>query len=167
MENAEEVLEFLDNDRTSVHFNFVKFTRNEENQDGSIRFKCCKCSITRSSDNENYEIELAFWTQIETLIHKKFEKTIENKNSIYNLKHCLNQNSYFLVPVYYYQKLNSNLIFIRNATYSNIGSNMHIRFHHYFKQRKNKFFQKKLLDMSCQLVKSQILNLGLDSYLND
>ncbi|RNA41424.1 hypothetical protein BpHYR1_053058 [Brachionus plicatilis] len=31
---------------------------------------------------------------------------------------------------YFIQKLNSNLIFIRNATYSNIDSNMHIRFHH-------------------------------------
>ncbi|RNA43198.1 hypothetical protein BpHYR1_000481 [Brachionus plicatilis] len=29
-----------------VHFNFVKFTRNEDNQDGSIRFRCCKCSLT-------------------------------------------------------------------------------------------------------------------------
>ncbi|RNA40592.1 hypothetical protein BpHYR1_021543 [Brachionus plicatilis] len=65
----------------------------------------------------------------------------------------LNHNSYFLVPgkmdvtifliqklnifnkffkKNFIQKLNSNLIFIRNATYSNIGSNMHVRFHHYF-----------------------------------
>ncbi|RNA13058.1 hypothetical protein BpHYR1_026789 [Brachionus plicatilis] len=41
MENTEEVFEFLDNDGTSI------------NQDGSIRFRCCKCSITRSSDNAN------------------------------------------------------------------------------------------------------------------
>ncbi|RNA12884.1 hypothetical protein BpHYR1_018438 [Brachionus plicatilis] len=57
-------------------------------------------------------------------------------------KRWLNKNSYFLYLIrwmwqfilfknIYIQKLNSNLIFIRNATYSNIGSNMHVRFHHY------------------------------------
>ncbi|RNA10377.1 hypothetical protein BpHYR1_048164 [Brachionus plicatilis] len=53
----------------------------------------------------------------------------------------LNQNSYFLVPgkmdgtIFLIGKFfifNSDLIFIRNATYSNIGSYMHIRFHHYY-----------------------------------
>ncbi|CAF1143608.1 unnamed protein product, partial [Brachionus calyciflorus] len=30
MEGTEELFEFLDNDRTSVHFNFVKFTGHEK-----------------------------------------------------------------------------------------------------------------------------------------
>ncbi|RNA01411.1 hypothetical protein BpHYR1_032590 [Brachionus plicatilis] len=39
----------------------------------------------------------------------------------------------YIFQKYLYSKIkfNSNLIFIRNATYSNIGSNLHIRFHHY------------------------------------
>ncbi|RNA05966.1 hypothetical protein BpHYR1_052408 [Brachionus plicatilis] len=69
----------------------------------------------------------------------KSKNTIEknyNLDRIYEKLSIRCQNTYFLVPgtmdetIYFIQKLNSNLIFIRNATYSNIDSNMHIRFHH-------------------------------------
>ncbi|RNA35322.1 hypothetical protein BpHYR1_038302 [Brachionus plicatilis] len=80
MENTEEVFEFLDNDRTSAHFNFVKFTRNEENQDGSIRFRCCKCSITRSSDNANGLFSTGIFSFLPNFVY------LQKKNPFVNRK---------------------------------------------------------------------------------
>ncbi|RNA20496.1 hypothetical protein BpHYR1_015718 [Brachionus plicatilis] len=61
--------------------------------------------------------------EIQNFKYKILYKLIQNSEQIYAL---VKSEQLFFWYLNIIQKFNSNLIFIRNATYSNISSNMHI-----------------------------------------
>ncbi|CAF0931156.1 unnamed protein product [Brachionus calyciflorus] len=47
-----ERFSFLDPEKLASHYDSIEFTKIEKNHDGSIIYRCCKCSLTFNVQND-------------------------------------------------------------------------------------------------------------------